>query len=228
MAVDELLYFRRSMSQVTPFPSDHRTKVSTPTADRERTRRPVTPEELVRWLEEHRDGIADRWLVELRSRSDGLEGSVEDLLKDFLQFMVECLPHGMGVYRDHALSIFHQAAELYGNLGAIRGLAAGEAVEEVQLLREVILRFLFQDPPGGGGVGLGLRELLQLSRLIDQGVTHASVGHTDSLFFNLFHGTGVPEAPPADVVEEVQEQIRVLRRDLKQLTTLEAHEAFED
>lgn len=216
------------MSQVTPFPSDRRTTVSASTGEREHTRRPVTPEELVRWLEAHRQSIADRWLVELRSRADGLDESVEGLLTDFLQLMVECLSHGMGVYRDHALPIFHQAAELYGNLGAIRGLAAGEAVEEVQLLREVILRFMFQDPPGGGGgVGLGLRELLQLSRLIDQGVTHASVGHTDSLFFNLFHGTGVPEAPTADVVEEVQEQIGVLRRDLEQLTVLMAHEAPE-
>lgn len=176
------------------------------------------------WLQSNREAVADRWLLEVRSRVDGVEGAVEGLLKDFMRLLVDFLPLGMGPYRDQAIPAFHQAAELYGNLGAIRGLAAGEAVEEMQMLREVVLRFLFRDLPEEGGPGMGLRELLQLSRLIDQAVTHASVGHTDSLFFNLFHGTGVPESPTREVVEEVHDQLDVLRRDLHRLRAFEEGE----
>lgn len=214
----------RLMSQIAPFPSESGGMADAPAGPRPTGRRPLTPEELVDWLEAHEDALAERWLVELRSRTDGISGPMEGLLREFLRLLAGFLPHGMGVYRDQAVPLFHQAAELYGNLGAIRGLAAGEAVEEVQILREVVLRFLFLEPPGVGGAGLGLRELLQLSRLIDQAVTHASVGHTDSLFFNLFHGTGVPESPAHDVVEEVYEQIRALDRELKRLRRLEEAE----
>lgn len=212
------------MSQIAPFPSDTGGIADAAAGFGPTARRPLTPEELVEWLESHEVAVAERWLQELRTRSDGLEAPMEALLRDFLRLLVAFLPHGMGTYRHQAIPLFHQAAELYGNLGAIRGLAAGEAVEEVQILREVVLRFLFQEPPGEGGAGLGLREFLQLSRLIDQAVTHASVGHTDSLFFNLFHGTGVPESPARDVVDELHEQVRTLRSDLNRLRRLEERE----
>jgi hypothetical protein len=212
------------MSKVTPFPSDRGGVADRFPPAGERGRRLLTPEELVIWLQSNGDALADRWLLEIRSKVERIDGSVEGLLHEFLRLMVDFLPLGVGPYRDQAIPVFHQAAELYGNLGAIRGLAAGEAVEEVQLLREVVLRLLFRDPLGNGGPGLGLRELLQLSRLIDQAVTHASVGHTDSLFFNLFHGTGVPENPTQEVLEEVQAQVGVLRGDLERLRRLEQGE----
>lgn len=212
------------MSQVTPFPSDGQETTDRATGRGVSARRPVTPEEMAAWLNERRESLSDRWLIELRSRAEGIEGPLEELMREFIGLLVALLPRGFGVYREQAISIFHQAAELYGNLGAIRGLAAGEAVEEVQLLREVLFRFLFQEPPGGTGVGLGLREFLQLSRLVDQAVTHASVGHTDTLFFNLFHGTGVPESPAQDVVDEVREQVRTLRSELDALQSLEEGE----
>ncbi len=172
------------------------------------------------WLELHREGMADRWLLELRSRVEELDEDEETLLRDFLNLLVGFLPETLGTFKDQVSPLYHQAAELYGHLAAIRGLAAGEAVEEVQLLREVILRFLYRHPPGAGQ-GLGLRELLQLSRLVDQAVTHTSVGHTDTLFFNLFHGTGVPESAGPEILAEVREQLHGLGEELGRLQALE-------
>ena len=89
-------------------------------------------------------------------------------------------------------------------------------MEEFQLLREAVIRLLYQDPPLGGRVPLSLREVLRLNRAIDRGVTHASVGHTDAMFFSLFEGSGIPEVPPAeDLVIEVKTQLEVIRKDLR-------------
>ena len=90
-------------------------------------------------------------------------------------------------------------------------MSAGEVIEEFQLLREVILRMMFEVPPAGPLSGVPLREVLLLNRAIDIGVTQSSVGHTDLLFFSLLHGSGAPE--PLDPVElrEVRDQIAQLR-----------------
>ncbi len=177
----------------------------------------LKPEEIIRWLADQHDALADRWLLEIRSRSDPIEGELLRLVVEFVDLFVGILPHGLGVLRQDAERVLQQTAELYGNLGAHRGLAAGEPVEEVQLLRGVLLRFLHTSPPGDASEGLGLRELLQLNRLIDLAVAYTSVGHTDTLFFNLFHGTGVAGGPPSEILAEVRDQVSGLRDELSLL-----------
>jgi hypothetical protein len=169
-------------------------------------------------LDERRDAIAERWLLEIRSRSEGMDGELVALLGEFVHLLASFLAPGLGAYREQVGSLFQQAAELFGNLGAHRGQAAGEAVEEFQILREVLIRFLYQLPLEGVGLdGIGLREFLQLNRLIDLGVTYTSVGHTDALFFNLFQGTGVSESPTPELLGEVREQVVALREELDRL-----------
>lgn len=184
-------------------------------------RTPISPAELVAWLVAHVEEIVERWSLEIRARNSDLEPPLTDLVDDFVGLIVGMLPQAMGPLRDSVRPLFQQSAELYGNLGALRGLAAGEAVEEMQLLREVLLRFLYTDPPrhGDGGIpgAIGLRELLQLNRLIDEGVTFASVGHTDTLFFSLLHGSGVAGEPEASVLEELGHQVRGLSDEADQM-----------
>lgn len=184
----------------------------------------VTPQELGTWLERHREEIAERWLTEIRSRSGGVPEEVRELLGDFVELLAHFLPSALGAFRQQVQPLFQEAAELYGNLGAHRGLAAGEAVEEFQLLREVILRFIYADPPGGSELGIGLREMLKLNRFLDLGVTYASVGHTDTLFFQLINGPGVGDAPTPEVLDELTEQVRGLSEDLNRLLEFEAEE----
>jgi hypothetical protein len=173
--------------------------------------RPLSPAELGAWLSQQSPAIVDRWMEELRSRGEERDPEEEELLERFLELLVSFLPLGIGPWRDQVEPLFREAAELYGSLGAIRGLAAGEAVEEMQLLREAVLRFLFRNPPAPtGGGGVGFREMLRLNRLVDLAVTHASVGHTDALFFDLLHGTGVADRPRAQAVDEIAAQLRHL------------------
>ncbi len=184
--------------------------------------RMVSLDEVLIWLEAHSGAMAARWLLELRSRSRDLDPEDERLLGEFLALLIRLLPECLGAYRQQGLPLLHQAAELYGHLAALRGLAAGEGVEEIQILREVLLRFLFRDPPGQGRArGLGLRELLHLSRLADQLVTHTSVGHTDTLFFKLFQGHGVPNSTSEQTRAEVRDQLDEIRRELDGLRALD-------
>jgi hypothetical protein len=102
-------------------------------------------------------------------------------------------------------------------LACKRGLAAGEAVEEVQYLREGILRLLYQAPPIVPAGAMGLREVLRLNRAVDQLVTHASVGHTDALFFALFQSSGVPERLSDEVRYEIRAQLDGIRAGLEEI-----------
>ncbi len=184
----------------------------------------MTPNQVSDWLEEHSPAIVDRWLLEVRARSHEVDGPLTELLSEFLTLMVSFLPPAMGPWKDHVKPLFQQSAELYGNLAAVRGLAAGEAVEEMQFLREVLFRFLHAHPPLGtdGGVtaNLELRELLQLNRIVDEGVTFASVGHMDTLFFNLLHGTGVTREPQGAVLDEIRKQVESLAEELEEIRPL--------
>jgi len=178
--------------------------------------RPLSPAELGGWLETQRTGIGSRWMEEIRSRRGEEPADVESLLSLFVDLLVSFLSPGIGPWRDEVEPLMQQAAELYGSLAALRGQAAGESVEEMQLLRESVLRFLFRNPPDRKGGGVGFREMLRMNRLVDLAVTHASVGHTDALFFSLLHGTGVSDRPRAEALEEIREQLGHLanERDL--------------
>lgn len=212
------------MHRFNPFTHDEGGVAERPRRSSIQESAPLTPAELSDWLDAHRQAIAERWIVEVRSRAGDVDAAVLPLLEEFLHLLTSFLAPGMGAFRDQAEVLLREAAELYGNLGGHRGQAAGEAVEEFQLLREVLLRFLYLDSPAGGIESLGLREFLQLNRLVDVGVTYTSIGHTDTLFFNLFQGTGVTEAPTPEFFETVGDQVAAIRDELDRLLDHEAKE----
>jgi hypothetical protein len=193
-------------------------------APKNRTEHPtsqVKPTELAEWLLEKGPAIAGRWLRELESRYDGPTGGVNGLREDFVTTLVGFLPGLLGPYRGQVEGVWIRAAELFGAAAARRGLAAGEVIDELQILREVIIRFLHEEPPLGGRADLSLRDILRLNRIIDLGVTHASVGHTDALFFSLFEGSGIPDAPPsAELKTEVRSQLRSLEEEVREVVGL--------
>lgn len=147
-----------------------------------------------------------------------MEGDgLEELLDFFMDLFLDLLPGLMGPYREQLDPLWNQTAELFGSMACNRGLAAGEAVEEAQILREGILRILYQDPPLTPAGAMGLREVLRLNRAVDQLVTYTSVGHTDALFFALFQGSGVPERLSDDVRYELRTQLEAIRRAFDEL-----------
>jgi len=173
------------------------------------------------WLRARHDALVRRWHLELCGRSTDLESEMKDLLEEFLDVLASLLPPMIGRFREQVEPLWIAAAELFGATAARRGLAAGEVIEEFQLLRHAIIRFLYADPPLGGDAMLSLREVLRLNRAIDRGVAHASVGHTDALFFALLEGSGVPHFPhDGPLVAEVRDQLAQLRDGLASATAI--------
>lgn len=179
-----------------------------------RSRR-LNPAELAAWLDARLPTIVERWSREVRQRYDPRSGGINGMLEEFLALLASFLPGMLGPHRDQVEGIWIRAAELFGAVATRRGLAAGEVIEEFQILREAVIRLLYQDPPLGGRVRISLREVLRLNRAIDTGVTYASVGHTDGLFFALFQGSGIPDSPPtAELMIEISDQLEALRAEL--------------
>ena len=181
-------------------------------------RRKIDPTEVSDWLEARLERISRRWLTEVHARYDRSGSRMNGLLEEFLGALVAFLPGLLGPHREQVEPLWTRAAELFGATAARRGLAAGEVIEEFQILREAVIRFLYQDPPLDGTARISLREILRLNRAIDRGVTHASVGHTDALFFSLFEGSGIPDTPPTnEMMAEVRSQLDELRRELREI-----------
>jgi hypothetical protein len=190
---------------------------STPTAPAVEPRsRGIKPVELAAWVEMRLPRITQKWLKEVQNRYDPGTRGVNGLLEEFLGLLASFLPGMLGPYRDQVEPVWNRSSELFGAVAAKRGLAAGEVIEEFQVLREVVISLLYQDPPLGGRAPVSLREILRLNRAIDMGVTHASVGHTDALFFSLFEGSGIPDTPPtAEMVEDLRQELAGIREDLR-------------
>lgn len=177
----------------------------------------LAPGDLAEWLDERVDSLAERWSVAIREQGPGSSGPMDDALDAFTRHLVGFLPWMLGPYRDSVEPLWLRGSELFGSVAARRGLAAGEVIEEFQLLRELVIRDLYRDPPLDGRLPLSLREILRLNRGIDRGVTHASVGHTDALFFEFFEGDGVSRVTGEELAEEVRSQLRAIEEELEEL-----------
>lgn len=172
---------------------------------------------LADWLRDRSPGVAERWAEGLRGGGGSWEGDVETVLQPFCRGLVSFLPGMLTPLRTDIVPLWTECAELYGSVAARRGLSAGEVIDEFQLLREVILRMMFERPPVGPGRALPFREVLLLNRALDIGVTRASVGHTDLLFFSLLHGSGSPPPLGRREIEEVSGQIRALQTEQQRI-----------
>ena len=135
---------------------------------------------------------------------------LDPLMTRFVEVLIAQIPGCLGPYRGQVEPLWLQTSELYGSVASLRGLAAGDVIEEFQGLRESLIRHLYQQAPDGGQSSVGLREALRLNRIVDQGVTQASVGHTDALFFALIEGSGVPDAPTPGMLQEIEAQLETL------------------
>jgi len=172
--------------------------------------------ELKLWLKDRDEQIARRWRAEIRVREDRRGDDGDGFLGLFLDNLISFLPPCLEDYRDAGEEVWQQATHLYGSLALLRGLAAGEVVEELQLLRGVILRLLLEAPPEVWKHRGFRRDLLALNEVLDLGVVRASVAYIDDLFFAHLQGSGVPEGVTADVEMEMGRQLETFRKELEE------------
>ena len=167
------------------------------------------------WLRLRVDRLATGWISAVLDRDHRAAPEQTPLLDDFLRLLVSMLPAAMGPHRRQLDPVWQSAAELYGSFGVARGLASGEVVEEFQLLREGLIRMLFKEPPPSSGASWFGNEVLRLNRFLDTGVTQASVGHMDRLFFDLFQGGSRASQITPEVVSEVRHQLAGIEEELR-------------
>ena len=171
--------------------------------------------DLAVWVRERSPGIAERWAQGLLAAGEAWSGANEVVLRPFCRGLVSFLPGLLSAGRPDILPMWSECAELFGSVAARRGLSVGEVIEEFQLLREVVLRMMFEQPSPGLPGQVPMREALLLNRTLDIGVTQASVGHADLLFFSLLKGSGAVEPMDGDELQEVLDQVALLRDEAR-------------
>jgi hypothetical protein len=167
------------------------------------------------WLTENGPQIARRWNTEIETRWELTDRDSETLLAIFTERLLRLLPECFGDRREEALSRWGQAARLYGSYALHRGLAAGEVVEEIHILRTLIFRQLLGSPAEALlRLEIPVRDFLTLNEVLDGAVAMASVAYVDDLFFAHLQGSGVPESSPPEFEEELRRQLDSLNESL--------------
>ena len=168
-----------------------------------------------RSLRSRRDRIFNDWAAWTLERADAPTVS-DDVLKRFLALLVDILCETAGPMRRKALELWLAATESFGRTSADRGLAAGEIVEEMQYLRELLIRYLSETimalPPRASLAGT-----LRLNRIMDKGIAHAVVGYTDGLVEALFDRQGVPVGGRGQGDEAAVQRLEHLEGELARL-----------
>ena len=136
-----------------------------------------------------------------------------------LRLLIDVLGESIGPMRRDVQEVWFRACEHYGRMAAARGLAAGEVVEEIQFLRELLIRNL-------AAVLATLRArqamalFLRLNSVLDKGISVAVVGYTDALVATLFAQNGVPAADTDLDQGEIERQLDVIEAELAELVKM--------
>jgi hypothetical protein len=166
-----------------------------------------------------RDELASTWALWLADRQAGSAALDPDTTGRMLRLITDLLVVMTGPMRHEAETTWTAATELYGRLAALRGLAAGEVVEELQHLRELLIRDM-----ADFFVALPARQslptILRINRVLDTAVANAVVGYTDALVFTMFAKEGmlVPTAESSQAaiaqLDAIEAEYRLLAERL--------------
>lgn len=180
--------------------------------------RPSQPNLLAvsRALAGQRDRLVADWTRWILARVGASPTVRPETLERQLRLLVELLIETAGPLRRSALELWLLASEGYGRTAAERGLAAGEVVEELQHLRELLIRRL-SELIAALPARASMATVLRLNRILDSGITHAVVGYTDTLVETLFAQRGVPVGASGPVEDEIAQRLAHVEAELEQL-----------
>ena len=171
-------------------------------------------------MAEHRDTMVSRWIEWLGERVTPTHAASRDVVTAEFALIIDVFAALVGPLRREVKPLWGRVAERYGRHAAARGLAAGEVVEEMQYLRELLIRHL---APAIAALRprQGMALLLRLNRLVDKGVAMAVIGYTDAMVATLLPaidgpGESVPEAV------DTNGSLRSLRHDLEAILVVHA------
>lgn len=157
--------------------------------------------------------MVGRWIAWLGERITGTSSTPRDLVEAEFLLILDVFATMVGPLRREAKTIWNQVTELYGRHAATRGLAAGEVVEEMQYLRELLIRHL---APAIAQLRprQAMALLLRLNRLVDKGVAMAVVGYTDAMVATLLRAGDDDRPPAVDGPATVRGRLELIRAEL--------------
>jgi hypothetical protein len=132
------------------------------------------------------------------------------------RILLDIISELVGPLRREVGTVWLHACEHYGRIAATRGLAAGEVVEELQFLRELLIRNL-APVLAAMRARQGMAIMLRLNRVIDKGIAVAVVGYTDALVATLFAQNGVPAFGTEYDAADVERQLDAIEHELQGL-----------
>ena len=166
---------------------------------------------------EMREDTVARWLEWLDGRGTIGTTISRAMLQRHLQLLATMLAEMVGPMRREVKGLWFQGCEHYGRAGATRGLAAGEVVEELTFLRDLLTRQL-APVLAAMRARQAMAIVLRLNRVLDKGIAVAVVGYTDALVATLFTENGVPAPGSEFDPVEAERQIVALEHELAALT----------
>jgi hypothetical protein len=169
-----------------------------------------------RAIADQRDAMVTRWMDWLGDRISGTRSAPRELIAEEFRLILDVFAALVGPLRRETRPIWHKVADHYGRNAAARGLAAGEVVEELQYLRELLIRHL---APAIAALRprQGMALLLRLNRLVDKGIAMAVVGYTDALVATLLPQDSHDGRAVTLDVEESRAHIDAIRDELSHI-----------
>ena len=156
------------------------------------TARPSSPAlaAVGRSLLSNRDRLVTQWADWLMGRMSHVPIIDRPTIERQLALLIDIMIETAGPLRRQVAELWFNACDAYGRTAAARGLAAGEVVEEIQHLRELLIRNL-SEVIAALPARQSFAAVLRLNRLLDRGLSHAVVGYTDVLVETLLNKRGV-------------------------------------
>lgn len=161
------------------------------------------------------EAIVQEWASWIAAREPGAQALGPADLARALRLIVGCLAQMAGPLRREARDTWYAVTELFGRLAEARGLSAGEVVDELQHVREILIIHL-GDVIVAMPARLQMAAVLRVNRVCDLGVSNAVVGYTDALVAKMFSRDGVP-VPTADSLHDLLQQLDQLEAELRAL-----------
>jgi hypothetical protein len=167
-----------------------------------------------RVIAELRDSMVSQWADWLGDRITAAPTIPRSTVEREFRLLFDVMTEMVGPLRREVNSVWFHVCEHYGRVASARGLAAGEVVEELQFLRELLIRNL-APVLVAMRARQGMAIMLRLNRVIDKGVAVAVVGYTDALVATLFSQNGVPAFSADHDVGDVERQLDALEQELQ-------------
>lgn len=159
-----------------------------------------------RVIAETRDEMVAEWLDRLGDRVAAAPTIPRPTVEREFRLIIEVLSEMVGPLRREVRTVWQDVCRHYGRVASARGLAAGEVVEELLHLRDLLTRQL-APVLAAMRARQGMAIMLRLNRVLDHGVAVAVIGYTDALVASLIGRDGAPYTSSEVDPDEVERQL---------------------